>query len=145
MKAIVLFVLAACLLAFAVPAMANTSFSNNSTSIGWGPSVAASVSEFFPSKGNCQLITGGVFGGLAYTWANKQNVNSMGLYFGPQSSVKGSVTTTSLDFMLYLNLLQTQRYGGFGIGLVTRVFESGKSSSKAISLANTGLVLGIQF
>jgi hypothetical protein len=111
---------------------------------GWGPSVVGNVGAFY-LNGNYKLLSAGVNVGTAYTWDDKANVNSVGIYVGPQSEQTGGVTSTSLNTMVYLNLYQTASFGGFGVGLGTRLWQSGLGMDRAVGIATTYLALGYKF
>ena len=134
--------LMACTL-LATPLFAATTFSNNSTATGWGPSVAASVSKF-KFNGDYSLAAGGLFVGAAYTWDQKANVNSAGLYFGPSTMLMNGVTTTTLDVMAYVNLFTTSAYN-FGLGLGTTFWKSGTPIGKATTIGETYFAASIRF
>ena len=111
--------------------------------LGWGPSVVGNVGAFY-LNGNYKLLAAGVNAGAAYTW-DKVNVNSIGIYVGPQSEQVGTTTTTTLNTMVYLNLYQTATIGGFGIGVGTRFWQSGIGMNKAVGIGTTYLALGYKF
>ena len=91
-------------------------------------------------------MASGVNFGAAYGFTDKNsNVNSIGIYAGPSSQLVDGVTTTTINTMVYLNLYQTASYGGFGVGLGTRVWQSGVNMGKAISANTTYLALGYKF
>lgn len=141
-------------LALATVAMAGTPAATSSTIVttatatpaapGWGPSVVGSVGAFY-FNGNYSLLNGGAFAGASYTWDQKADVNSVGIYAGPSSQLINGVTTTTINTMLYLNLYQTASAGGFGVGFGTRFWQSGLTMGKAISASTTYLALGYQF
>jgi len=109
---------------------------------GWGPAAVASVGAFY-FNGNYTLLSGGFSAGAAYTWTQNKNVNSAGLYLGPQSQQLNGVTTTSINAMIYVDLYKTSA-GPIGLGLGTRMWESG-SGFKAPSGATSFLALGYHF
>ena len=112
---------------------------------GWGPSVVGSVGAFY-FNGNYSLLNGGAFVGAAYGFTDKaQNVNSVGFYAGPSSQLINGVTTTTINAMVYLNLYQTASMGGFGVGLGTRLWQSGLNMGNAIGASTTYLALGYKF
>jgi hypothetical protein len=110
---------------------------------GWGPSVVGSVGAFY-LNGNYKLLSAGVNVGAAYTWDDKTNVNSAGIYVGPQSQQVGNVVTTTINVMTYVNLYKTATIGSFGFGLGTQLWESG-IGVRAPTAATTFLLLGYQF
>lgn len=112
---------------------------------GWGPSVVGSVGAFY-FNGSYSLLNGGAFVGAAYGFTDKaQNVNSVGFYAGPSSQLINGVTTTTINAMVYLNLYQTASMGGFGVGLGTRLWQSGLNMGNAIGASTTYLALGYKF
>ena len=114
-----------------------------STVLGWGPSVVGSVGAFY-LNGNYSLLSAGVNLGAAYTWDDRsKNVSSAGIYLGPQSTLANGVTTTSINVMAYLDLYKTATVGSFGVGLGTRLWESGVGIKP--TAATTFLALGYKF
>lgn len=91
--------------------------------VGWGPGVVGSFSKF-SFNGNYTLLNGGIFAGPQYTWDQSANVNSVGLYLGPQSGMTNGVTTTTVDAMVYVTLYQTSA-GSLGAGLGYSMWKSG--------------------
>lgn len=140
-----LFLIPLLLLALSCTALAADTTDIVKTAPGWGPSVVGSVGAFY-FNGNYTLLASGVNVGAAYAWSDKSsNVNSIGFYAGPSSQLIDGVTTTTINTMVYLNLYQTASVGGFGIGLGTRVWQSGINMGKAISVNTTYLALGYKF
>ena len=112
---------------------------------GWGPSVVGSVGAFY-LNGNYSLLAAGVNVGAAYTFTDpKQNVNSIGSYAGPSSQLVNGVTTTAINTMVYLNLYQTATIGGFGVGVGTRLWQSGEDMKRAVTTNTTFIALGYKF
>ena len=142
MRSIVLLVVG--LLALATIALADSTPAPATFTPGWGPSVVGSVGAFF-LNGNYSVLAAGVNVGTAYTWDDKSNVNSLGVYLGPQSSQVAGVTSTSLNAMVFLDLYKTAAAGSFGVGLGTRLWQSGIGMDKAVGIATTYLALGYQF
>ena len=128
-------------------ALADTSTPTPATTVaspGWGPSIVGNVGAFY-LNGNYTVLAAGMNVGAAYTWDQSANVNSVGVYVGPQSQQIAGVTSTSLNTMVYLNLYQTSSFGGFGVGLGTRLWQSGLGMDKAVGVSTTYLALGYKF
>lgn len=119
--AAILLVLSTVIFAFAdtAPVTSTTTV----TAPGWGPSVIGNVGAFY-LNGNYRLLSGGFDAGAAYTWQQGGNINSAGLYLGPQSSQVNGITSTSLTAMIYVDLFKTSA-GQFGLGLGTEFWRSG--------------------
>ena len=112
---------------------------------GWGPSVVGSVGAFY-LNGNYSLLAAGVNVGAAYTFTDpSKNMNSIGIYAGPSSQLINGVTTTAINAMVYLNLYQTASMGGFGVGVGTRLWQSGENMGKAVTANTTFIALGYKF
>ena len=111
---------------------------------GWGPSAVASVGAFY-LNGNYKLLSAGFNVGTAYTFegTSAQNIDSVGFYLGPQSEQTNGVTTISINALCYLDLYKTSA-GRFGLGLGTRLWESGRGF-RTPNRDTTFLVLGYKF
>ena len=111
---------------------------------GFGPSIVGTVGAFY-FNGDYSLLSAGFNAGTAYTFTDKwANVNSVGLYIGPQSQQIAGVISTSLNTMIYANLYQTSTVG-FGVGLGTRIWQSGMGMDRAITAGSSYLALGCKF
>ncbi len=112
---------------------------------GWGPSVVGSVGAFY-LNGNYSLLAAGVNVGAAYTFTDpSKNMNSIGVYAGPSSQLVNGITTTAINALVYLNLYQTASMGGFGVGVGTRLWQSGENMGKAVTANTTFIALGYKF
>ncbi len=151
MKKMVMFILLLCVVLSCGVSFADTASSpaqllpgaSSLSAPGWGPSVVGSVGAFY-FNGNYTLLSAGANFGSAYTWDQGTNVNSAGIYVGPQSSQTNGVTATSLNLMAYVNLYKTAAAGSFGVGLGTEMWASGKGM-QAPTARTTFLALGYQF
>lgn len=113
-----------------------------SPTTGWGPAVVGDVGAFY-FDGSYSLLSAGVNFGAAYTWNRNDNISSVGVYLGPQSSQKDGVTSTSINIMTYLDLYKTSA-GNFGVGIGYKAWESGRGF-KAPRNDTSYLALGYKF
>lgn len=111
---------------------------------GWGPSVVGSVGAFY-FNGNYSLLAAGVNVGAAYTWDHVSHINSVGVYLGPSSQLVNGVTTTTVNALVYTNLFKTPAGGSLGLGLGTRLWQSGIDMGRALCGNTTFFALGYQF
>lgn len=122
------------------PAIATTETA--SVTPGWGPSVIGNVGAFY-LNGNYQLLSGGFDAGAAYTWQKNGNVNSAGIYLGPQSVQVNSQTKTTLTVMAYVDLFKTS-VAQLGVGLGYQFWGSGEGMV-APTRNNTFLAAAVKF
>lgn len=100
-------------------------FSNTSSAIGWAPSSVINVGAF-GFNGSYNVLAAGFSLGTAYTWKSKGNLDSIGLYLGPQAAqAAGGSAVGSLSALLYLDLYKTS-LGPVGIGIGTRFWQTGR-------------------